>query len=262
MGRLKVGLALGAGGARGMAHIGVIKVLEEEGIPIDYIAGSSMGSLIGAIYATGITPGMMEKLAIHLKRKYWLDFTVPKMGFLSGDKVKEMVRLITQGKRIEELHKPLAIVATDLHKGERVVFRSGPISNAVRSSISIPGIFIPAELDGRLLVDGGVIDRIPITVAKEMGADIVIGVDVGVLSNDVKITSIFDVIAQTIQIMEREILRYRMVEADVLISPVVGDYSATTFTQIEELIAAGEVAARKSIDKIREVLGNGGVHGH
>ena len=110
MDRPKIGLALGAGGARGMAHIGVIKVLEEEGIPIDFIAGSSVGSLVGSIYAAGITPDMMEKLAVNLKRKYWLDFTVPKMGFIAGDKVKEMVRLITQGKNIEELHKPLAIV--------------------------------------------------------------------------------------------------------------------------------------------------------
>ncbi len=256
MKRPKVGLALGSGGARGFAHIGVIKVLEEEGIPIDIIAGSSMGSLVGAFYSVGINPEMMRKLAINLKRKYWIDFTVPKMGFVTGEKIKEMVRILTHGKNLEQLGIPLAIVATDLEKGERVVFTQGPVAQAVRASISIPGIFVPEEVDGRLLVDGGVIDRVPITVAKDLGAEVVIGVDVGMISTEAKFTSIFDVIAQTIQIMEREIFRFRILEADVMISPSVGQYSATNFMQIEELITAGEEAARGSIDQIKEVLLN------
>lgn len=256
MKRPKVGLALGSGGARGFAHIGVIKVLEEEGIPIDIIAGSSMGSLVGAFYSAGINPEMMKKLAINLKRKYWIDFTVPKMGFVTGEKIKEMVRILTHGKNLEQLSIPLAIVATDLEKGERVIFTQGPVAQAVRASISIPGIFVPEEVDGRLLVDGGVIDRVPITVAKDLGAEVVIGVDVGMISTEAKFTSIFDVIAQTIQIMEREIFRFRILEADVMISPSVGQYSATNFTQIEELITAGEEAARGSIDQIKEALLN------
>ncbi|RKD24161.1 esterase [Ammoniphilus oxalaticus] len=258
--RPKVGLALGSGGARGIAHIGVIQVLEEAGIPIDYISGSSMGSLIGACYAAGITPDMMEKLAINLKRKYWLDFTVPKMGFIAGEKVKEMVRLLTQGKDIEQLHKPLAVVATDLRNGERVVFTKGPIAPAVRASISIPGIFIPEEVDGKLLIDGGVIDRVPITAAQAIGAECVIGVDVGIVSEEVHLSSIFDVIAQTIQIMEKEIFRYRIVDADVLIRPIVGGFSATNFTQVEELIEAGKEAAFKSLDQIRKVIESRGIH--
>lgn len=260
MKRPKVGLALGSGGARGFAHIGVIKVLEEEGIPIDIIAGSSMGSLVGAFYTAGMDPEMMTKLATHLKKKYWLDYTVPKMGFVTGEKIKEMVRILTHGKNIEELNIPLAIVATDLEKGERVVFTQGPVAQAVRASISIPGIFVPEEVDGRLLVDGGVIDRVPITVAKDLGAEVVIGVDVGMISTDAKITSIFDVIAQTIQVMEREIFRYRIIEADVMITPSVGQYSATNFSQIEELISAGEEAARLSINQIKEALYMGGIH--
>lgn len=260
MKRPKVGLALGSGGARGFAHIGVIKVLEEEGIPIDIIAGSSMGSLVGAFYSAGMNPEMMMKLAVHLKKKYWLDYTVPKMGFVTGEKIKEMVRILTHGKHIEQLDIPLAIVATDLEKGERVVFTQGPIAQAVRASVSIPGIFVPEEVDGRLLVDGGVIDRVPITVAKDLGAGVVIGVDVGMISTEGKLTSIFDVIAQTIQVMEREIFKFRTVEADVMITPSVGQYSATNFTQIEELITAGEEAARRAIDQIKEVLHTGGIH--
>lgn len=258
MRRPKVGLALGSGGARGMAHIGVIKVLEEEGVPIDFIAGSSMGSLVGAFYASGINPEMMRKLAIHLKRKYWIDLTVPKMGFVAGDKIKEMVRILTHGKHIEHLNIPLSVVATDLQKGERVVFTEGPVSQAVRASVSIPGIFVPEVVNGKMLVDGGVIDRVPITVARDMGADIVIGVDVGMISSEGKLTSIFDVIAQTIQVMEREIFRYRAMNADVMITPDVGGYSATSFDEIEELISAGEKAARNALEQIKEVLQFGG----
>jgi NTE family protein len=256
--RPKIGLALGSGGARGMAHIGVIKVLEEERIPIDYVVGSSMGSLIGAFYAIGMKPEMMVKLAVNLKRKYWIDFTVPKMGFVAGEKVKEMVRILTHGKNIEELPIPLSIVATDIIKGERVVFTEGPISQAVRASISIPGIFVPEMFEGKLLVDGGVIDRVPITVARDMGADLVIGVDVGVKTYNVKVGSIFDVIAQTIEVMEKEIFKHRIVEADVMIGPMVDEYSATAFTQIEELIEAGEKAAKMAIAEIKDKIKMGG----
>jgi len=250
----KIGLALGSGGARGMAHVGVIKVLEEEGIIVDYIAGSSMGSLVGALYASGIGPEMLVKLGINLKRKYWMDLTVPKMGFVSGDKIKEMVKILTHGKDIEQLNIPLSIVATDLLKGERVIFNQGPVCDAVRASISIPGIFVPEEVNGRILVDGGVIDRVPISVAREMGADIVIGVDVGGMSSEVKPTTIFEVISRSIDIMEREIFKHRVVDADIMIRPTVDQYSATAFTQIEELIEAGEQAAKQMLVTIKEAI--------
>jgi NTE family protein len=256
----RVGLALGSGGARGLAHIGVIKVLEEEKIPIHCIAGSSIGSLIGAFYASGMSPEMMKKLALHLKKKHWLDLTVPKMGFVAGIKIKEMVRILTKGKGIEELSLPLSIVATDLVNGERVVFTRGPIAEAVRASISIPGIFVPEEIDGRLLIDGGVIDRVPIQALKEMGVDVIIGVDVGISNEPAKIGSIFDVIAQTIDIMEREMFRMGLNSADVLIQPNVGQHSSISFTQIEELILAGEQAARENLTSITEAIQAGGIH--
>ena len=173
-----VGIALGSGGARGFAHLGALKVLQEENIRVDLIAGSSMGALVGSFYAMGHDMDRLYKIATAFKRKYYLDFTVPKMGFVSGNRVKELIRMFTQNKNIEELDIPLSIVTTDLEKAEKVVLTSGPISDAVRASISIPGIFVPEKVNGRLLVDGGVVDRVPASVAKEMGADIVIAIDV------------------------------------------------------------------------------------
>ncbi|WP_241254397.1 patatin-like phospholipase family protein [Brevibacillus sp. SYP-B805] len=250
----KVGLALGAGGARGLAHIGVLKAFESHGIEVDLLAGSSMGSLIAALYANGIEPRMMEKLAVNLKRKHWLDVIVPNLGFVAGEKIKELIRLLTHGKHIEQLNKELAIVATDIETGERVVFREGPIDRAVRASISIPGIFVPERVDGRLLVDGGVIDRVPITVTREMGADIVIAVDVAQFDTRMKVTSIFDVIAQTIDVMEREILRHRMLAADLVIRPNVGHYSSIAYAAIEEIIAEGERTALAYVEQVKELI--------
>lgn len=250
MSRPKIGLALGSGGARGLAHIGVLKVLEKHGVAIDYLAGSSMGSMVAALYANGIKPDMMEKLALHLKRKHWLDVSVPKLGFVKGEKIKEIIRILTQGKNIEELSIPLSIVATDIEARERVILNSGSVAEAVRASISIPGIFVPQMIDGRMLVDGGVIDRVPITLVKEMGADVVIAVDVSLYTGQVKINSIFDVIAQTIDVMETEIYRNRVVAADLFIHPDVGKYSITSFDQMDKIITAGESAAEEMVGKI------------
>ncbi len=254
--RPKVGIALGAGAARGYAHIGVLKVLKKEGIPIDYIAGTSMGSLIGAVYANGIDLDMMEQLAIHLKRNTWLDFTIPKMGFLVGKKAQELVLLLTHRKKIEELAIPLAVVATDLHTGERVVFTEGPTDLAVRASISIPGIFEPVSWNGKLLVDGGVVDRVPISTVRKMGADVVIAVDVLSRSKHVPIHNIFEVISQTLLIMEREILNQKLLYADVMIHPEVSDISLSAFTQIDECIQRGEIAAEQMLPQIHECITN------
>ncbi|MGE5704444.1 MAG: patatin-like phospholipase family protein [Clostridia bacterium] len=252
--RPKIGLALGSGGARGFAHIGVLKVLEEYEIPVDYLAGSSMGSMVAAFYANGIKPHMMEKLALNLKRKHWLDVIVPNLGFVAGQKIKELIRLLTHGKHIEQLDIPLAIVATDIERGERVVFKEGPVDQAVRASISIPGIFVPEKVNGRVLVDGGVIDRVPITVAKELGADIVIAVDVAQFDTQIQVNSIFEVIAQAIDVMEREILRHRIVSADLVIRPDVGHYSSIAYSGVQEIIAEGERCAREHVSKIIELI--------
>lgn len=250
----KVGLALGSGGARGFAHLGVIKVLKEEGISIDLIAGSSMGALVASFYGAGLDVDRLYKLSRVFKRKYYLDFTVPKMGFIAGKRVKELIRIFTHGKMIEELDIPIGIVATDLVSGEKVVFKKGPVAEAVRASIAIPGIFVPEKLDGRLFVDGGVVDRIPVSVAKEMGADIVVAVDVSHVKFNSDITSIFDVIIQSIDIMQMELVANREVASDVMIRPRVEMYDSKAFTNIEEIITIGEEEAKKHIDRIKQCI--------
>ena len=251
----KIGLALGSGGARGFAHLGVIKVLKDEGIPIHLIAGSSMGALVGSFYGAGIEMDRLYKLSTAFKRKYFLDFTVPKMGFIAGKKVKEFIKVFTHGKNIEDLSIPLGIVATDLLTGEKVVFKKGPVSNAVRASISIPGIFVPEKYNGRLLVDGGVSDRVPVSVAREMGADIVIAVDVSRVKKNAEISSIYDVIMQSIDIMQNEIITSREIAADVMIRPPVELFSSRAFTNIDEIIAIGEEETKRQLNKIHNVIG-------
>lgn len=255
MTRPKVGLALGSGAARGLAHIGVLKVLEREGIPVDMIAGSSMGSLIGAIYANGADLTMIEQLAIHLKRSHWLDFTLPRRGLVAGERIRELVRLLTHRKNLEELRIPTAVVATDLTRGERVVFTSGPIDLAVRASVSIPGIFEPVEWEGRTLVDGGVIDRVPASVVREMGADVVIAVDVIPQTGRLKIRNIFDVITQSLEVMERQMTGPKIGAADVVLQPDMSDISPTAFTRVDVCVRRGEEAALSKLDEIRKVIG-------
>ena len=250
----KIGLALGSGGAKGFAHVGIIKVLREANIPIDMIAGSSMGALIGTFYAAGCNVERLYRMAAVFKRKYYLDFTVPKMGFISGKRVKDMIKMFTYNKKIEELDIPTAVVATDILKGEKVVFTSGSIADAVRASISVPGVFVPEKIDGRLLVDGGVIDRIPVSVVKGLGADIVIAVDVSPIKVNGEVTSIYDVIMQSIEIMQHELVVNRQIASDLMMRPAVEQFSSRAFTHIEDIIRVGEEEAEKHIQKIYSLI--------
>ncbi len=252
--RPRIGLALGSGGARGFAHLGVIRILKEEGIPIDLIAGSSMGAMVGCFYGAGLNIDRLYKLSKAFKRKYYLDFTIPKMGFIAGKRVKELIRVFTHGKTLEQLELPVSVVATDLMTGEKVVFTKGSIADAVRASISIPGIFVPEKLNGRLLVDGGVVDRVPVSVVKEMGADIIIAVDVSHVKINTDITTIYDVIMQSLDIMQMELVSHREIESDIMVRPRVEMYSSRAFTNIEDIIRIGEEETRKHIDKIKELM--------
>src|SRR5690606_34278424 len=228
--------------------------LVDENIPIHLIAGSSMGALVASFYGAGLDIDRLYKLATVFKRKYYLDFTVPKMGFISGKRVKELIKIFTYNKTIEQLDIPVSIVATDLLKGEKVIFTEGSIADAVRASIAIPGIFVPEKIDGRILVDGGVIDRVPVSVAKEMGADIVIAVDVSHVKINEEVTSIFDVILQSIDIMQRELVKYGEVTSDIMLRPQVAQYSSRAFTNLEEIIQCGEEETKKYIPTIRQKI--------
>jgi len=256
MGEMKIGLALGSGGARGLAHIGVLKALGELGVTVDCIAGSSIGSIIAAFYGNRMDLDMAAKLLSNLKKKHWLDLSVSGLGLISGDKIREIIKLLTHNKNIEDLHIPIAIVATDLEKGERVVFRTGPIYKAVRASCSIPGIFDPEQYDGKMLIDGGVIDRVPVQAVKELGANFIIAVDVGPTKNEVKIGSMFDVITHTIDIMESEILKFRLIEADIVITPKVGHIGIATFDKVAECIREGYEETYRHKQQIKEFLAN------
>lgn len=254
--RPKVGLVLSGGASRGFAHVGVIKVLEEEGIPIDLIVGTSAGSLTGALYAYFKNGQILEREARSLKVEDVFDFSIFSIGVgvVKGERIIRFVEDKIKVKNIEELKIPFAAVATDLNTGRKVVFRRGSISKAIRASTSIPGIFIPLVSGGQILVDGGVVDSLPVDVAREMGADIVIAVDVTAGSTNFEIKNVVDIIIQTFNIMGSEINKYKAEEADVVIRPDVGGLGIIDFSQKDYLILQGERAARKAIPAIREAI--------
>lgn len=247
---LKVGLALGSGASRGMAHIGVLEVLENYGIKIDYIAGSSIGAVIGALYCAGEDLKYIAKLASKIPTKAFIDFSFTKNGLIAGHRIKTFLNNLLKNQTFKHLKIPLSIVATDLISCERFVFTEGYLSEAIRASISIPGVFEPYRYGNRLLVDGGVIDRVPVNVVRQMGADIVIASDVGFNGGSFKINSFFDVIIRSLGIMEKEIVNTRVMPSDVVIKPQVDDINPASFEQSELCVQRGKEAAEKVIYKI------------
>lgn len=252
---IKVGLALGAGSARGLAHLGVLQVLQEEGVPVHLVAGSSIGAVAAAFLALGSDLHLLGRLVTEFDVRKLLDLQVPRLGFVAGQRIYDFLHLLTAGKSFEDLKIPLAVVATDLESGERVVLREGKIVDALRASISVPGVFQPCRLNGRWLIDGAVADRLPIGVVREMGADVIIGVDVTFGKEEVKVENILDVFLQAIELLERQIHLPRLSEADVIIQPAVGQVGSTRFDLAEELIARGREAAKAALPLIWEQLG-------
>lgn len=252
---LKIGLALGSGGLRGLAHLGVLKVLEKEKIPIACVAGCSIGSLVGALYCAGHKSETVVKLAKHLKKRHWLDFIVPQMGLFAGERILETMRLLTKNAEFSDLEIPLSVVATDLNHGESVLINQGSVSQAVRASTSVPGVFVPYELGGRILVDGAVLNPIPIDAAFRMGADVVIAVNLSQANTDFKLTSMFDVIIKSIDIMEQELIRYRHIQDNVvLIRPEIAHISPSSFDHMDECVELGEKCAQCVLPEIYEMI--------
>lgn len=250
----KVGLALGSGGAKGFAHIGVIAALTDHGVPIHAVAGSSMGSLVGAVYAMGTPPRMLRGLAVSLKRRHWLDFTVPKMGLIQGERVRHLVGLLTRNATFEETAIPLAIVATEMISRQPVVFRAGNIAEAVRASISIPGVFVPVVREGAVYVDGGVLERVPSGAAWDLGCDVVIGVDVGVTPVGSVPTSIMDVIMQSLEMMQAQACNQVERLATLTITPPVSKIGTAQFTRAPEAIELGYAATVERLSEIQALL--------
>lgn len=251
--RPKIGLALGSGAAKGYAHIGVIKVLEKHGIPIDVITGSSIGSLIGALYAAGVKVNYIESLAYHIKRRHFVDLTFPKVGFIAGNKVEEMLRLLTRNRNFDELSIPLGVVATDLKSKKLVLLREGNVATAVRASIAIPGIFSPVRTDGMVLVDGGVLERVPGREAREMGADVVIGVELGFTARSA-LSNIYDILLQTFEVMGQEIQSLKGYDCDVLIRPNLENVNPLAFSEPERCIREGMRATEAVLPQIFTIL--------
>ncbi|HCU54680.1 MAG TPA: patatin [Gammaproteobacteria bacterium] len=256
--RPRVALVLGGGAARGFAHIGVIRVLEQEKIPIDLIVGTSVGSLIGALYAHEANSFELEWTAFGLTRDDLLDYALigATMGPIKGERLEQFVAKRIPVTNIEALKIPFAAVATDLNRGKRVILDHGPLPRAIRASCAIPGVFQPVELGGKILVDGGTVDNLPVSVAREKGADIVIAVDISQNVTNFNITNLVDVTLQAVHIMFSENVSRRRNEADVLIAPAVGEVAMMDFTQKKRLMQAGMDAARASMPALRQALDN------
>jgi NTE family protein len=250
-----IGVALGGGVARGMSHIGVLRELEKNGIPIDLIAGTSAGAMIGGAYAAGLTPDQLEDLACHLT---WADLgrvTVSRLGFYNSERTETYLKSKLPVTKFEETRIPLAVVATDLQAGRMVVFTEGDIPLAVRASCAIPCYFTPVMVNGRMMVDGGLVGHLPASVARGMGADIVIAVDVNSKSNPIPPpTSIFSVMSQSLSIMGRSSVTYLYQDADVVISPHLASFELQDLSKAAEMIRAGEEAARRTMPTIKRLL--------
>ena len=265
----KIGLALGGGAAKGLAHIGVLDVLAKEGIPIDMIAGTSAGAAIGAIYAQGKDFGEIKKMAIDLGRKKsasLVDLALSKTGFIGGKKITHLLRTIIGGDiEFSDLKIPLACVATDVSTGEEVVIEQGSVLEAVRASISIPAIFTVVKWKGRYLVDGGLVNPVPVSALRGMGADFIIAVNViSDISTRVhqgkkgtegfKKPNIFSVIMQSIYIGTYSLARSCLEGADIVIQPQVAHIGFGELRRAQECILQGELAAQGSILEIKKRL--------
>lgn len=252
--RKKVALVLGGGSARGLAHIGVLKVLEKEKVPIDSIIGTSMGAMIGAAYSVGVPLPMMEDMAYKFTTKKILDPTMPSMGLLAGKKLESSIRDLIDGKGFEDCRIPLAVVTNDIETGEEVVFQSGNLIKVVRASCSWPGIFNPVRIDGRLLSDGGIKHSVPTRIARDLGAEYVIAVDVGFCVRKGKIDNIFQMIVQSFQIMGEELNQYQSRDADAVIKVFLPNIDQSAFEKSREIVASGIEAAEAGVWQIKKDL--------
>ena len=253
-----VGLVLGAGAARGFAHVGAIKALEAQGIYPDIVVGSSAGSVIAALLASGATGNDLNRLALNLDEATIADWGLPFVGrfggLIKGDALQSMVNREVQNKTIEQMRIPLGIVATELQSGKGVLFRSGNTGQAVRASCSVPGVFQPTVIGGKEYVDGGLVAPVPVSFARQMGATIVIAVNISSEPVHQDASGTFGVLQQTISIMQRSINQYELKSADIVITPQLKQMSGGDFRYRNAAILAGEAAAQEQMTLIKEKL--------
>ena len=252
--KLVVGLALGGGAAKGFAHIGVIKMLEASGIHVDVVAGTSAGSVVGALYASGMDGFAMQQAAISLDEASIRDVRLFSGGLVQGKKLQDYVDGLVRQRPIERLKLPFAAVATELETGQRTVFRHGDTGEAVRASCSVPGVFEPTAIGGRHYVDGGVVSPVPVDAARELGADFVIAVDISARSDGSLPADMLGIVGRSVVIMGQHLGAQELARADVVIRPQVNGIGSADFAQKDRAIMEGEKAALAAIPLIRARL--------
>lgn len=258
---MKVGLALSGGAARGLAHIGVIKILLEHKIPLDIITGTSAGAIIGGAFAAGLTIGQMTELSAKIKWGLIGRFAFSRFGILSTDPMQNYIRQHFPAKTFETAILPFACVATDLNTGNAVVMKEhGDLALAIAASCAIPGIYVPVvDKDKRQLIDGGIAEFVPVKTARTMGADLVIGVEVNF--DDARFTNppqtALGVFFQSAMMLLKTAANHQLNNADVVIRPAVGHLRIDEFGKAPEFIAAGEKAALAAIDDIKFLIESG-----
>jgi NTE family protein len=250
-----IGLALGGGFARGIAHVGVLKVLEQEGIPVRVVAGTSVGALIGAAYCSGVTVDELHEMAHNVRFTTFARWTLSRCGFASNDRMISFLTRFLKVKTFEELRIPLGVTATDFNNGEGVVFHSGSIIDPVRASCAYPGMFLPVQIRGRYLVDGMLSHPVPTRPVREMGAERVLAVHLkGTWANGGAPRHLFDVIGQSFAIAQDAMSTVWRQAADLVIEPDVAGFAYDDFKRADDLVRVGEVAMKNALPEVRKWL--------
>lgn len=250
----EIAVVLGAGAAKGFAHIGVLKVLESNKIPVHMIVGTSAGSFVGSLYAYGFNAFELQKISFGLQKDDIVDLTLPDNGFIKGEKLEAYINYMLRNTPIEKLRIPFYAVTTDIQSGREVVFGSGNTGTAVRASCSIPGIFMPPVISGRMYVDGGVVSPVAVDAARRMGADIVIAVDISSDVGSPLPNGTIETILQSINIMNSKLSAIQLAKADVVIKPKVGYIGSADFSKRNEAVLEGEKAAIAALPKIQAIM--------
>lgn len=250
----KVALALGGGAARGFAHVGVVKMLESQGLKVDLIIGTSAGSVVGALYASGLNGFQLQEMTFDLERAAFADWQLFNRGLLRGEKLQNFVNEKIGGRKIQQLPRRFAAVAAKLRTGEAMVFTSGDVGLAVRASSAIPGVFQPAVIDNEEYVDGGTVSPVPVRFARELGAEVVIAVDVSAPVEEAREDSTLGTVLKAFDIMGSSLRRAELPSADVVIAPDVHGIKAADFESKQRAILAGEKAALAAMPAIRAAI--------
>ena len=249
---IKIGVALGGGAAKGFAHIGVIKMLEANGFAPSVVAGTSAGSVVGALYASGMDAFALQEKAVALDEGKIRDLQFSTGGLVQGQKLEDYVNEQVRRKPLEQLAKPFVAVATRLEDGERTVFARGNTGQAVRASSSVPGVFQPVTIGKYHFVDGGIVSPVPVDAARQLGADVVVAVDISNKARGKSPGDMLGTLGQSIAIMGQKLGQAELARADVIIRPQVLDMGSTDFSQRANAIVEGEKAALAAMPQIRE----------